>query len=353
VVGEGSRNDEMFRHACLLRRFGYSESELVEALRVLNKSRCSPPLEDDEVRLIAGSAGQYRPEREPESVAIEAPIEFRSGPISEFRTTGNKKGCPSGFAFIDSHTVTGGFAHGQMSVVAAYTGGGKTAFKVQCAYNAAALGRRVCYATFADMGGEELYDRMTKNLCGYGGGEAPKDPGKRGEWETARHAIDRLSIHIHDVSDMKDGRDVESFGKWFLANRDRFDVCFIDYAQEIRSAEKGIHGIFEHAEKCSQEIRWLAKLTDIPFVVGSQITEGSEKMGTRDITKGSRAWEERAGLLVKLKILEDKETEKIDDEYRWIEGITLASIQKNRFGPRGKKAFWQWQKDHVRFVELD
>jgi hypothetical protein len=151
---------------------------------------------------------------------------------------------------------------------------------------------------------------------------------------------------------MKNGRDVESFTKWFLGQGKRFDICFVDYAQEIRSGERGIGGIFEHAEKCSQEIRWIAKLTDIPFVVGSQITEGNEKHGTRDITKGSRAWEERAGLLVKIKVLEEREIEKLDDQYQRTPGITLTHLQKNRFGPKNLREFWQWESSRVRFVEL-
>jgi len=61
TVTEGSRNTVLARLAGSLRREGASEAELLTELRAANQKRCSPPLDDDEVRRIAASIAQYAP----------------------------------------------------------------------------------------------------------------------------------------------------------------------------------------------------------------------------------------------------------------------------------------------------
>jgi hypothetical protein len=62
-IGEGQRNDALFRIGCSLRSAGLSESAIAAALTEENRTRCVPPLPETEVRLIAGSAGRYTPGR--------------------------------------------------------------------------------------------------------------------------------------------------------------------------------------------------------------------------------------------------------------------------------------------------
>lgn len=61
-IAEGGRNDTLFRAAAKLRRQGFSEEEMIAALAAINQSRCSPPLPDAELRVIAKSAARYAPE---------------------------------------------------------------------------------------------------------------------------------------------------------------------------------------------------------------------------------------------------------------------------------------------------
>jgi hypothetical protein len=66
-VGEGERNDKLFRFACLLVRSvnpqdDQGEQDLLDGLRSMNTTRCRPPLADDEVRSIFQSALKYRRE---------------------------------------------------------------------------------------------------------------------------------------------------------------------------------------------------------------------------------------------------------------------------------------------------
>ena len=59
VVGDGNRNNVLFREACRLRRMGWDYAEIVNALHGLNRERCTPTLDTGEVQTIAKSACRY------------------------------------------------------------------------------------------------------------------------------------------------------------------------------------------------------------------------------------------------------------------------------------------------------
>lgn len=61
TIAEGGRNSYIYSYACTLRARGLTEGEILEAIRLLNASRCEPPLEEDELRSIAGSAAKRAP----------------------------------------------------------------------------------------------------------------------------------------------------------------------------------------------------------------------------------------------------------------------------------------------------
>jgi hypothetical protein len=59
MISEGSRNHRLFRIACSMRGNGSTHSEIEAELQEVNSSRCTPPLDVDEVRKIAASAAKY------------------------------------------------------------------------------------------------------------------------------------------------------------------------------------------------------------------------------------------------------------------------------------------------------
>jgi hypothetical protein len=59
---EGERHDELVRVTGIFRNAGLTTDETLAALRAINETRCSPPLDDDELRAIGESTtGWYRP----------------------------------------------------------------------------------------------------------------------------------------------------------------------------------------------------------------------------------------------------------------------------------------------------
>lgn len=58
---EGERNTELFERGCALRGRGMSRAEIAEDLLKQNAERCDPPLPEEEVLRVAGSAAGYEP----------------------------------------------------------------------------------------------------------------------------------------------------------------------------------------------------------------------------------------------------------------------------------------------------
>ena len=71
TYGEGQRNDGLFRLASSWRARGMTDAELLSALLVANRERCTPPLDESEVRLIVSSVSRFE--------RGEVPAEIRHG----------------------------------------------------------------------------------------------------------------------------------------------------------------------------------------------------------------------------------------------------------------------------------
>jgi hypothetical protein len=61
VIKEGMRNTWMASAAGTMRRRGFCEDAILSALKIENKRRCSPPLDDRELGRIARSIERYPP----------------------------------------------------------------------------------------------------------------------------------------------------------------------------------------------------------------------------------------------------------------------------------------------------
>lgn len=60
VIGDGSRNDTLYRLACSLQEQGLSDEAILAAVEDTNRQRCTEPLDDDEIQLLVGSALRHK-----------------------------------------------------------------------------------------------------------------------------------------------------------------------------------------------------------------------------------------------------------------------------------------------------
>lgn len=116
AIGDGQRNDHLFRLGASMRARGFTEVAILAALEAINATQCYPPLDDDEVAQIAASCGRYPvgtsrngmhpppdmmpqadatpPSDEPPSFMPPTSLETATAPWREFLIT-NKKGEPT------------------------------------------------------------------------------------------------------------------------------------------------------------------------------------------------------------------------------------------------------------------
>ncbi|WP_170958816.1 bifunctional DNA primase/polymerase [Magnetospirillum sp. 15-1] len=61
-IEEGGRNDALTRQAGALRKVGMSAGHILDAIRIINATRCNPALDDEEVVGIVRSVARYEPQ---------------------------------------------------------------------------------------------------------------------------------------------------------------------------------------------------------------------------------------------------------------------------------------------------
>lgn len=264
------------------------------------------------------------------SSATKAPVQS----IGDIDHGGEDSGVSTGFRRIDNMIGTGGYPSGQTTIVSAYHKGGKTTFKVSSALRLAKAGYRVLYATFADLGGKQLKRRMMRMLCGWS--RPPESLELLERYDGSLRWLDSAPIQIYDASALETGFDVETFASWLRAEHAArgYDVVFIDYAQKLTTSNRKL-STYDGSSYCCQMLARTAAITDLPFVIGSQITEGAN--GEKTKTKGNRTWEEDAGWVLRVK--RDGNLFEVESAY-------------SRFGPTGEIVL-QWDADRLCITDDD
>lgn len=266
-------------------------------------------------------------------------VEGGSVPFQDFASvairTERRRGVSTGFPSLDDAISTGGFPCGQMTIVSAYQKTGKTSLMLSSFVKTLERGGRALFASFADLGREDLKERIVRNLCGWS-----KEPYVSWEQENFHNAVNSVvpgHLFCYDASQLDSGDDIETFTAWFKAQHKKtpFETVFMDYAQKITTSDKRATSDLSAAATCSRKICKLAASTGTAFVVGAQITEGNQKDGRKTITKGARSWEEDCGWC--LRITDEKEVE----------------VAYSRFGKQGFTVPMVWNDVNLRFEESD
>lgn len=125
TLGEGQRNELLFKTACSLRAKGLTERELFAAIEAVNRERCVPPLSEREVKTICGSAAKY--ERGEIVPAVKSTGDRYATPAP---TAAEIDSCFCSLANIEEQEATwlveGWIPEGQITLLAADGGIGKT-----------------------------------------------------------------------------------------------------------------------------------------------------------------------------------------------------------------------------------
>lgn len=194
---------------------------------------------------------------------------------------------PSGLCVQDAPVAGGGWVKGEMSLVCAATGRGKTLMLCQSALAAIRAGKRVAFATF-ELPHARITQRILQMMCGYRSKvQAEKQNGADGvrQWDAACEEFlefGRLLTYFDSGMDMSRKRFVEPFVSWFMMahDRDPFDGFYFDYLQRVRP-EKDLGSRHENVNEVSLQISGLANVTKTAGVVAAQIKAANGELELR------------------------------------------------------------------------
>ncbi|MDR0847096.1 MAG: replicative DNA helicase [Lactobacillales bacterium] len=257
--------------------------------------------------------------------------------LSKFK--GNVTGLPTGFTELDK--ITAGLHPGQMIIVGARPGVGKTAFALNLAQNAATKTGGSVAIFNMEMSAEDLVKRM---LCAEGMIDATNM--KTGqltpdEWEKLTFAMGQLSrtnIYIDDTAGLKITEMRSKCRKLAQETKD-LKLIVIDYLQLLTPANARLDRQNQVSEM-SREIKKLALELKVPIVTLTQLSRGVEQRQDKrpvlsDIRE-SGSIEQDADVVTFL-YRDDyyRPEEGAEEQMPQKEDIIEIIVEKNRSGARG------------------
>lgn len=194
-----------------------------------------------------------------------------------YSESGNQGGLKVGYRNLDE--ATNGFLPGQMIVLAARPGCGKTSFVMSMVANLASKkeSEEVIAVFNLEMSAGELVTRLISNIAGIDsrdlmGGLENKDNLAK-VWG-AQDILQRSNIYIDDTAGITIDQ-IASKCRRLKMQRGRLDLVVIDYLQLI-SSNTG-RSTLEKVSEISRSIKILAKDIKVPVIVLSQMSRNIEQ----------------------------------------------------------------------------
>lgn len=266
------------------------------------------------------------------------------------------RGVPSGFVHLDE--LTGGWQPGNLIVVAARPGMGKSAFVATIAVNAARHGVPVLFFSL-EMTGMELFRRILSAVAGVPlrnlieGRVTDEDLERVAEM---KEEFARMPLFINDTPHLT----ISEFKSYCLMHKAKgqLGLVVVDYMQLMGSGHQRI-GMTREQEisLISRMLKHTAKELEVPVVAVSQLSRRPEQRGGSDFRprlsdlRESGAIEQDADIVVFLYRPEYYKVT-IDEEGRPLpHGYTEVEIAKHRNGPVGI-VHLRFNQPFARFEEL-
>lgn len=257
-------------------------------------------------------------------------------------------GIPTGFVALDR--LLGGFAKGDLIILAARPSMGKTALSLALAYNAAHLVRARVAVFSLEMSKRQVTQRWLSMLSRID--STCLRTGRVGdeEWPTLLEAANDLSrqpLYVDDTPALT-VTDVRTRARRVWA-REGLDLIVVDYLQLMRSTERGENNHLE-VSSMTKGLKALARELNIPIIVLSQLNRGveqrSDKRPMLSDLRASGAIEEDADVVMFLYR---------DDYYHpetEAQNIAEVIIAKHRNGATGTACLF-FRKELATFRDLE
>lgn len=278
----------------------------------------------------------------------------------EVLKSGKRPVVKTGIAGLD--WLIGGFYPGELEIIGARPGVGKSAFALQIILSAVKQGKKVALVS-QEMSPEAVGERIASNLSGVCGSKLHKDEGlEEEEWAYVGEAMNILASN--PIYSRYSVRSVEHLWRYVqsLYDKSGLDMLVVDYLQLVHSERKSI-GRTDEVEYVSNTLKQIAMELHIPVVALAQVRRSGSReaiMPVMDELKGSGALEQDASKIILLHRPESEDDPYLQDG--WLEvkkrlemqkmEYIVANVAKHREGETGKVDL-AFDPEHMRFSWLD
>ena len=241
--------------------------------------------------------------------------------------------------FFDLDDLTDGLHKGELTIVGARPGVGKTTFSLQIAEHIAKKQKNVTYVCL-EMSTEQMIQKMLAK-------EARVNSRKIRNGDLTSEEIDKIGIACAEVSDLKMNiltkirtiQQIEIAARR-MKNRDKLDLLIIDYLQLVRSNAK-FQSREQEVADISRTLKLLSIELEIPIIALCQLNRNASKNEpTLADIRESGSIEQDADNVIFL-YQEDEEN-----------NIVTVDLQKQRAGNIGKSRL-KFNKINSEFVNLE
>lgn len=239
--------------------------------------------EEDAEKVVAYAESQiYNVSEKKESSSLlhisNTTVEVMDRIVKAYNEKGSQSGLKVGFKNLDE--ATNGFLPGQMIVLAARPGCGKTSFVMNMVANLAAKpdSEEVVAVFNLEMSAGELVLRLVSNITGVDSRDLANGLENKGNLDkvwVAQDLLQRSNVYIDDTAAITTEQ-IMSKCRRLKMQKGRLDLIIIDYLQLITPSESGKNTL-ENVTKISRAIKILAKELKAPVIILSQMSRSIDQ----------------------------------------------------------------------------
>lgn len=204
------------------------------------------------------------------------PVEFKTAlqaamdQVDDIVGRAKHLGVSTGFSKIDDEV--GGFFQGELAILAARPGIGKTSLAIQFAYQAATVGKRVYFATL-EMSHVELALKLLCSLSGVSNQRvrnAAIDGHDTTRMVDAAQSLWNLPIVLHDWPTLR-AADIRR-----AARRAKAEFVIVDYLTLLTPTDKNVKR-YEQVAQLAKDLKAVARELNVPLLALAQLNREVDK----------------------------------------------------------------------------
>ena len=181
--------------------------------------------------------------------------------------------------FYDLDKATSGLHEGEMIVLAARPGMGKTAFALNIATHAAKTTKKAVAIFNLEMSAEQLVNRMISAIGGIEGRKLQNGQLNQNDWKKYNEAVSQLAntnIYIEDNAAIT-SNDIRAKCRRLATKPEGLGLIIIDYLQLLTTGGKRPESRQQEVSDISRSIKTMAMELKVPVIALAQLSRNAEK----------------------------------------------------------------------------